>query len=62
MIIFQKLIDYVKGSRLEMKQVTWPTRAETTRYTILVIAISIAVALFLGVLDFAFTSILEILL
>ncbi|PIR70010.1 MAG: preprotein translocase subunit SecE [Candidatus Niyogibacteria bacterium CG10_big_fil_rev_8_21_14_0_10_46_36] len=58
----QKLVDYVKGSRLELKQVTWPTRAETTRYTILVIGISIAIALFLGVLDFAFTSILEVLL
>jgi len=60
--MIQKLVDYVKGSRLELKQVTWPTRAETTRYTILVIGISIAIALFLGVLDFAFTSILEVLL
>lgn len=45
-----------------MKQVTWPTREQTTRYTILVVAISIAIAAFLGLLDFAFTSILEVLL
>jgi len=62
MSIFHKLIDYIKGSRLELKQVTWPTRAETTRFTILVIAISIAVAAFLGILDFIFTSLLEVIL
>lgn len=60
--MFQKLIDYFKGSRLEMKQVTWPSRSDTTRYTILVVAVSIAIALFLGILDFAFTSLLEVLL
>ncbi len=39
-----------------MKKVTWPTKKETTNYTILVIAISIGVALFLGLLDYIFTT------
>lgn len=38
-----------------MKKVTWPTKKETYNYTLLVIGISIAVALFLGLLDYLFT-------
>lgn len=37
-----------------MKKVTWPTKKETYNYTILVIGISLAVAVFLGALDFIF--------
>ena len=62
MNLLNKLIDYMKRSRLEMKQVTWPTRAQTIRYTILVVLISVAIAAYLGILDFAFTSILKVIL
>jgi preprotein translocase subunit SecE len=50
-----KLITYIKASIEEMKKVTWPTKKETTNYTILVIVFSLAVALFLGALDFIFS-------
>ena len=49
-----KLTTYVKASYEEMKKVTWPTKKETTNYTILVIIFSLAVALFLGLLDYVF--------
>jgi preprotein translocase subunit SecE len=51
-----KLSNYIKESILEMKKVTWPTKKETQNYTILVIGISIAVALFLGLWDLIFTT------
>lgn len=51
-----KLINYIKESIVEMKKVTWPTKKETRNYTILVIGISIGVALFLGFLDYLFTT------
>jgi len=35
-----------------MKKVTWPTKKETYNYTLLVIGISLAVAAFLGLLDY----------
>lgn len=41
----------------EMKKVTWPSREETTRLTMLVLAVSIAIGAMLGVLDFFFTTI-----
>ena len=55
------LTQYIKDSRAELKKVQWPTRQETTRYTILVIVISIAVAAFLGFFDYIFNLILEYL-
>lgn len=58
----KKLANYVKASALEMKKVTWPTRKETINYTMLVIGISIAVAAFLGGLDFIFQKGLEMFL
>ena len=42
-----------------MKKVNWPTRQQTTRYTLIVIGVSLAVAMFLGGLDFIFTIILN---
>ncbi|MDD2354029.1 MAG: preprotein translocase subunit SecE [Patescibacteria group bacterium] len=49
-----KLIKYIKESIAEMKKVTWPSKKETYRYTTLVIILSLSVAAFLGLLDFAF--------
>ena len=54
-----KLVDYIKGATEEMKKVTWPTKKETYNYTLLVIGISLAIAAFLGALDYIFTWILE---
>jgi preprotein translocase subunit SecE len=49
-----KLISYINESFTEMKKVTWPSKKETYRYTILVITISLVVAAFLGALDYIF--------
>jgi len=59
MKIFTKIITYLKEVRLEMKKVNWPTRQETLRYTLIVIGISAAVAIFLGGIDFIFTTFLN---
>lgn len=58
----QKIINYLKAAIEETKKVTWPTKKETYNYTLLVIFASLGVALFLGVLDFAFTKGLEYLI
>ena len=57
--MFQKLANYLKETKLEMKKVNWPTRAETLRYTATVILVSLGVAAVLGAFDFIFTSILQ---
>ncbi len=57
-----KLTDYIKSSIEEMKKVTWPTKKETKNYTVLVIGISLAIAAFLGALDYIFTIGLEFII
>ena len=57
--IFHKITTFLKEVRLEAKKVSWPTKKEITRYTLIVIGISAVVAMYLGGLDFLFTKILE---
>jgi preprotein translocase subunit SecE len=49
-----KITRYFQESLEEMKKVTWPTKKETYNYTLLVIVISLAIAAFLGILDYGF--------
>ncbi len=42
---------YFREAREEISKVVWPTRKELRRHTVIVIVISLAVALFLGLLD-----------
>ncbi len=46
-----KLINYFKGTKVELTHVKWPTRKQAINFTILVVAVSIGVALFLGFFD-----------
>lgn len=48
----QQITNYLRGSKDELKKVTWPTREETVNKTILVIIISLAVAVYLGFIDY----------
>jgi len=57
--MFGKIKTFFEESRREFKRVNWPSRQETIRYTIFVIAFSVALAAFLGFLDFAFLRVLK---
>ena len=57
-----KLTNYIKASVQEMKKVTWPTKKETTNYTVMVIGISLGTAGFLGLLDFIFSELLAFII
>jgi len=57
-----KPLSYLKESKNELIKVTWPTRKEAVHYTLVVIAISAIVAIFLGLSDFLLSKGLNILL
>jgi len=57
--MFTKIKIFLQESRQEFKRVNWPTRKETTRYTLFVIGLSIALSIFLGVIDFIFVQVLK---
>ena len=53
--LLQKITTFLKEVKVELKKVNWPTKQETIKYTLIVIGVSFAVAIFLGGLDFIFT-------
>lgn len=57
--MFSKLINYIKGTRAELKNVSWPSRRQTINFTLLVIGISLAVAALLGFFDFIFSYLIK---
>lgn len=52
-------VSYVRESREEMRKVTWPSRQETTKYAVIVIALSLLIAGFFGGLDWVLNLGLE---
>lgn len=49
-----KIITFLKEAKVELKKVNWPTKQQTINYTLIVIGVSLAVAAFLGTLDYFF--------
>ncbi len=60
--MFQKFINYIKESTLELRKVVWPTRREALNHALTVIVISLGVAAFLGLIDFILTKVLELVI
>lgn len=52
--LLPKIITFLKEVRVELKKVNWPTRQETIKYTLIIIGASLAMAIFLGGMDFVF--------
>jgi preprotein translocase subunit SecE len=47
---------YLRETRGELRKVTWPTREEAQRLTLIVLGVTILMAIFLGSLDFLFST------
>ena len=54
-----KLIKFIQEAKEELMKVNWPSKKQTLNYTMLVVAVSLAVAGFLGGLDYIFSYILK---
>lgn len=57
----QKLINYFKESQVELTKVSWPTRRQAVRLTLIVIGFSVVFALFIGAVDYFFSRGLQML-
>lgn len=53
---------YWKETRGELRKVTWPTREESQRLTVIVIGVTIAFALFLWLFDLLFSNVIQLLI
>lgn len=52
----EKITKYIRATTIELKQVSWPTQQQAMLYTALVIGVSVAVSLFVGLFDFIFAK------
>ena len=53
---------FVGETLAELRRVTWPTRQETMRLTVMVIAVAGVVGIFLGLVDMAFSRAMDVIL
>ncbi|MDP3986060.1 MAG: preprotein translocase subunit SecE [Candidatus Veblenbacteria bacterium] len=56
------LVTYFKGAFEELKKVVWPTKREILQHTLVVVGLSLALAIFLGAVDYLLNMGLEQLL
>ena len=56
------LVNYLKQAYEELKKVVWPTRQETIQHTLIVVGLSLAIALFLGAIDYGLNYLLQTVL
>lgn len=50
-------LEFLREVVAELKKVVWPTREETSRLTFIVLLVSIAVGIVLGIIDLGFTEV-----
>jgi preprotein translocase subunit SecE len=62
---FKRTVDrtteYLKDTRGELRKTSWPTREQATNLTLIVLAVTIVMAAFLGALDYVFAQIIRLI-
>jgi len=58
-MLLTRFVNYLKETRAEMAQVSWPSRKETINLTIVVVVVSLVTAAFLGLFDYIFSLVLQ---
>ena len=56
------VVRYLRETWAELKRVSWPTRQEATRLTLIVLATTVAMSAFLGVADLLSTQLFSFLI
>lgn len=54
-----KISNLFKDASSEIKKITWPTRNETIKFTLIVIGMAVLVASILGIFDLIFVKLME---
>jgi len=57
----RKIFGFLRESWAELKKVVWPSRKQTVRLTVAVLAITFGVAGFTAALDYVFSKMLNLL-
>jgi len=58
----EKIIQFLREVKVELKKVTWPSRKQTIGSTVVVIILVLIVSLFLGVVDIGLSNLIRVVL
>ena len=61
-VILQKITQFLKEAKVELKKVVWPTRKQTLASTAVVIIIVFIVSIYLGIVDFVLAKLVKFVL
>lgn len=60
--IIDRIKEYFKDTRGELRKVSWPTRKQAINLTLIVLAVTVVMAAFLGALDFMFAQLIRLII
>ncbi len=60
--MFEKVKQFLKEVKIELKKVVWPTRKDTIASTSVVLIIVTIIAIFLGLVDLGLSRIIRLIL
>ncbi len=57
-----KVLQFLREVKVELKKVTWPSRKQTIGSTVVVIVLVFIISLFLGIVDIGLSSLIRVIL
>lgn len=57
-----RIVQYFRETRAELRKVVWPTREEATNLTIIVVVTIIVMSIFFGAVDYLLTQLFRLLI
>lgn len=57
--VIDPVVHYLRDTRAELRKVTWPTREEAWKLTLIVLGTVVVMSLVLGLADFIFSQIMQ---
>jgi preprotein translocase subunit SecE len=58
----EKIIQFLKEVKIELRKVVWPTRKDTIASTSVVLVLVIIIAVFLGLVDLGLSRVIKLIL
>ena len=56
-----RIVRYFRETRAELRKVVWPSRKETTRLSAIVVAVTVGLSAFLGLVDLVFSRLIGLI-
>ena len=57
--VIEPIVRYLRDTRAELRKVTWPTREEAWKLTLIVLGTVVVMSIILGLADFIFGKIMQ---